>query len=338
MSFAEQVISMFSIDILFTVHGAGLTTSIFMLPGSALVEVFPPLFKEPYYMWVARFSDLVYKRITETKIINKEDYIGINKKIQLTNKVFILPPEVLKERLESVVPLVWEKKYSMVSCVCRVSSTNSSRYVVQAHPSHRHHSLFHRRLALPEQHCVQTVGLCWQRYSSDPSRTRTDRRQRHLGGATVFTAHRHKRVLLLTLHALLRRDLDVDATRQHLSTGLRIDGAPVQLRLHVAREDHVHSVVEDRHVDVVARHELRRLQKALLRLHTRCCSRRARRARHTLLACRARSSRFSGKTRRTRGACFSRSARLARNARGTRFSRRTWRAGRTLFALRTRRT
>ena len=230
------------------------------------------------------------------------------------------------------------RKKGNPACVCRVSSTNSSRYVVQAHPSHRYHSLFHRRLALPEQHCVQTVGLCRQRYSSDPSRTRTDRRQRHLGGATVFTAHRHKRVLLLTLHALLRRDLDVDATRQHLSTGLRIDGAPVQLRLHVAREDHVHSVVEDRHVDVVARHELRRLQKALLRLHTRCCARRARRARHTLLACRARSSRFSGKTRRTRGACFSRSARLARNARGTRFSRRTWRAGRTLFALRTRRT
>ena len=116
MSFSEQVVSMFSVDILFTVHGAGLTTSLFMLPGSALVEVFPPFFIEPYYMWVARFSDLVYRRITETKMLDKRDYYYIRKKIDLTNKVFYLPPQALQEKLESVVPLVWKNKYSMVMC------------------------------------------------------------------------------------------------------------------------------------------------------------------------------------------------------------------------------
>ena len=120
MSFSEQVVSMFAVDILFTVHGAGLTTSVFMLPGSALVEVFPPMFREPYYMWVVRYADLVYKRITESKILDKREYYNIRKKIELTNKVFYLPPEVLKEKLESVVPLVWEKKYSMVKCASRV--------------------------------------------------------------------------------------------------------------------------------------------------------------------------------------------------------------------------
>ena len=91
MSFSEQVISMFKVDILFTVHGAGLTNVIFMLPGSALIEVFPPLFREPYYMYVRR-------------------------KIDYTNKVFYLPPHLVEEKLANVTVRVWDKKYSLVKC------------------------------------------------------------------------------------------------------------------------------------------------------------------------------------------------------------------------------
>lgn len=116
MSFAEQVISMFSIDILFTVHGAGLTSVLFMLPGSGMIEVFPPLFKEPYYMWVSRFSDIVYRRISETRIVDKKAYRYVTKKIDLTNKIFYLPPHLVTNKLDEIVPLVWEKKYTLQKC------------------------------------------------------------------------------------------------------------------------------------------------------------------------------------------------------------------------------
>ena len=116
MSFSEQVISMFKVDILFTVHGAGLTNIIFMLPGSALIEVFPPLFREPYYMYAARSSDIIYQRISETKIINKKDYMYVRRKIDYTNKVFYLPPHLVEEKLANVTVRAWDKKYSIVKC------------------------------------------------------------------------------------------------------------------------------------------------------------------------------------------------------------------------------
>lgn len=116
MSFAEQVISMFSIDILFSVHGAGLTSVVFMLPGSAVLEIFPPMFRKPYYMMVSRASGVVYRRISETRIINKSDYKYIQRMIDLTNKVFYLPPHLVTAKMEELIPIVWEKKYSRVTC------------------------------------------------------------------------------------------------------------------------------------------------------------------------------------------------------------------------------
>ena len=116
MSFAEQVISMFSIDILFSVHGAGLTSVVFMLPGSGVLEIFPPLFRKPYYMMVSRASSIVYRRISETRIVNKSDYRNIQRVIDLTNKVFYLPPHLVTEKMEELIPMVWERKYSRVAC------------------------------------------------------------------------------------------------------------------------------------------------------------------------------------------------------------------------------
>ena len=116
MSFAEQVISMFSIDILFSVHGAGLTSVVFMLPRSAVLEIFPPKFLKPYYRVVSRSSGVVYRRITETRIINKSDYWYIQRNIDLTNKVFYLPPHLVTAKMEELIPIVWEKKYSRVTC------------------------------------------------------------------------------------------------------------------------------------------------------------------------------------------------------------------------------
>ena len=65
---------MFSIDVMVSVHGAGLTNIVFMLPYSGLVEIFPPLFFEPYYRSIARNADLVYRSVRSAKIVNKSDY------------------------------------------------------------------------------------------------------------------------------------------------------------------------------------------------------------------------------------------------------------------------
>lgn len=137
MSFAEQVISMFSIDILFTVHGAGLTSLLFMLPGSGVVEVFPPLFRKPYYMMVSRSSDIVYRRISETKIVDKNAYRFITRTIDYTNKVFILPPHLVTEKMEEIIPMVWEQKYSRVTCwlVCSTQQSTIETLII-THPSH----------------------------------------------------------------------------------------------------------------------------------------------------------------------------------------------------------
>ena len=137
MSFAEQVISMFSIDILFSVHGAGLTSVVFMLPGSGVLEIFPPLFRKPYYMMVSRASNIVYRRISETRIINKSDYRNIQRVIDLTNKVFYLPPNLVTEKMEEIIPMVWERKYSIVkcSCVCSKQQSTIERLII-THPSH----------------------------------------------------------------------------------------------------------------------------------------------------------------------------------------------------------
>ena len=137
MSFAEQVISMFSIDILFTVHGAGLTSLLFMLPGSGVIEVFPPLFRKRYYMIVSRESNIVYRRISDTRIINKKDYLYIHRNIDYTNKVFYLPPNLVTEKMEEIIPMVWERKYSIVkcSCVCSKQQSTIERLII-THPSH----------------------------------------------------------------------------------------------------------------------------------------------------------------------------------------------------------
>ena len=122
-SFSEQVISMFPVDVMFSVHGAGLTNLVFMLPGSGLVEVLPPLFVERYYMYASRKSDIVYQRITETKIVNKTEYIGIKRKIDYTNKVFDVPIQYVEERMLNVTTRVWQNKYSFVDCFDVFSQT-----------------------------------------------------------------------------------------------------------------------------------------------------------------------------------------------------------------------
>ena len=114
---------MFPVDVMFSVHGAGLTNLVFMLPGSGLVEVLPPLFVERYYMYASRKSDIVYQRITETKIVNKTEYIGIKRKIEYTNKVFDVPIQYVEERMLNVTTRVWQNKYSFVNCLFICSQT-----------------------------------------------------------------------------------------------------------------------------------------------------------------------------------------------------------------------
>ena len=116
MSFAEQVVSMFSIDVMVSVHGAGLTNIVFMLPYSGLVEIFPPLFFEPYYRSIARNADLVYRSVRSAKIVNKSDYRYSQRKLDLTNKVFYQPPANFSADLNYVVKTVREMKYKMVNC------------------------------------------------------------------------------------------------------------------------------------------------------------------------------------------------------------------------------
>lgn len=139
MSFSEQVVSMFPIDVMVSVHGAGLTNILFMLPYSGLVEIFPPLFFEPYYRSICRNSDLIYRPIRYSKIVNKKDYYTVRRKIDLTNKVFYVPPLNFTKDLNDVVKQVREMKYTMVDCFPFCYRTNR---VVIAHPSHRHRNCF----------------------------------------------------------------------------------------------------------------------------------------------------------------------------------------------------
>ena len=89
MSFSEQVVSMFPIDVMVSVHGAGLTNILFMLPYSGLVEIFPPLFFEPYYRSICRNSDLIYRSIRYSKIVNKRDYVTFEENSILQTKSFM---------------------------------------------------------------------------------------------------------------------------------------------------------------------------------------------------------------------------------------------------------
>ena len=107
---------MFSIDIMVSVHGAGLTNVVFMLPHSGLVEIFPPLFFEPYYRTICRNTDLFYRSVRYSKIIRKSDYRYIRRKLDLTNKVFYLPPSNFTDDVYEIVQKVRETKYKMVPC------------------------------------------------------------------------------------------------------------------------------------------------------------------------------------------------------------------------------
>lgn len=143
---------MFPIDVMVSVHGAGLTNILFMLPFSGLVEIFPPLFFEPYYRSICRNSDLIYRSIRYTKIVNKKDYIYIRRKLDLTNKVFYVPPLNFTNDLNDIVQQVREKKYNMVDCYS-VYITNK---LVIAHPSHRYRNCFGRITTIPINYHLNT--------------------------------------------------------------------------------------------------------------------------------------------------------------------------------------
>lgn len=164
MSFSEQVVSMFPIDVMVSVHGAGLTNILFMLPYSGLVEIFPPLFFEPYYRSICRNSDLIYRSIRYSKIVNKRDYVYIRRKLDLTNKVFYVPPLNFTNDLNDIVHQVREKKYSMVDCSHFCYRINR---LVIAHPSHCHRNCFCWITAIPINDHLDTSICKWKRYESD---------------------------------------------------------------------------------------------------------------------------------------------------------------------------
>ena len=155
---------MFPIDVMVSVHGAGLTNILFMLPYSGLVEIFPPLFFEPYYRSICRNSDLIYRSIRYSKIVNKRDYVYIRRKLDLTNKVFYVPPLNFTNDLNDIVHQVREKKYSMVDCSHFCYRINR---LVIAHPSHCHRNCFCWITAIPINDHLDTSICKWKRYESD---------------------------------------------------------------------------------------------------------------------------------------------------------------------------
>ena len=108
MSFAVQVISMFSIDILFSVHGAGLTSVVFMLPGSAVIEVDRNVPSASLYGEFVTSTGLSYLSIKANDVCHSKKKCP-KKTMNLRNCT--IEYEDCEKSVTEAIQLVREKKY-----------------------------------------------------------------------------------------------------------------------------------------------------------------------------------------------------------------------------------
>ena len=111
----EQVSTFAGLDVLIAAHGAGVTNIIFMLPNSALYELFPPQWKFACYRRLAGNVGVLYaKDMAEGEVGPQSrtsfrsqacQYAGIR------DRDFTMKEEVVVQRVKSVIELVFKEKY-----------------------------------------------------------------------------------------------------------------------------------------------------------------------------------------------------------------------------------
>lgn len=112
----EALIRQFaSLDVLVAAHGAGVTNIIFMVPNSAVYELFPPFWQYGCYRRLASNVGVLYAKDTAVGVKGREcdrdpnslycQYNGIR------DRDFVMNVTVIERRMKKVVWEVWNKKY-----------------------------------------------------------------------------------------------------------------------------------------------------------------------------------------------------------------------------------
>ena len=114
MTFREQVEYVLDADIFVSLHGAAITHILFMEPLGALVEIYPPNFREPFYKNMADKVQLLFYGIYSTFTDDMEksmSYVQTDKKI---NQWITVPLGLFEKTVTRAVQDVWKLKYTEV--------------------------------------------------------------------------------------------------------------------------------------------------------------------------------------------------------------------------------
>ena len=110
-SFIDQVRSVFSIDLYISIHGAALTHILFMEPLSALIEINPPYFREPYYRNMAFLSRILYYGIFSTYTNNMNYSMSLVQTDKKLNQQIVVPLRLFHLFFDLATSNIWKYKY-----------------------------------------------------------------------------------------------------------------------------------------------------------------------------------------------------------------------------------
>lgn len=114
MSFADQVLNVIKKDMYISIHGAAMTHILFMEPFSAVIELNPPNFKEPFYKNMAMKAQLFFYGVYKTFTDNMKYSMTVRQTDKKLNQFFTVPLELFQHAFSLAVKDVWEFKYQMV--------------------------------------------------------------------------------------------------------------------------------------------------------------------------------------------------------------------------------
>lgn len=114
MSFSDQVLNVIKKDMYISIHGAAMTHILFMEPFSAVIELNPPNFQEPFYKNMAMKTQLFFFGVYKTFTDNMKYSMTVRQTDKKLNQFFTVPLELFQHTFSLAVKDVWEFKYQMV--------------------------------------------------------------------------------------------------------------------------------------------------------------------------------------------------------------------------------